>query len=107
MRYLIFGSMLFLGTLSFAAMIPLAQYNFDSQNQILSDSDESTTQNVQQALEANDSLSQQDIEFTVENGKVTLTGTVSSDSQKSMAETVVLGVNGVTWVQNDLIVKNQ
>jgi osmotically-inducible protein OsmY len=80
---------------------------FDNQTEILSDTDQSIQQQVRLALQKNSSLNSNNIQFTVENGKVTLTGTVKSDSEKSIAATTVTNVPGVTWVQNDLVINNQ
>jgi len=80
---------------------------FNDQTEILPDSDQSIQQNVRLALEKNSSLNSSNIQIYIENGKVTLSGTVSSDSEKSIAETTVMGVTGVTWVENDLVVTGQ
>ena len=63
---------------------------------------------VQSKLESsyavNDNLSALDIDTEVEDGHVTLTGTVATEDQRQMAEEVALGIEGVSAVDNQLMV---
>jgi osmotically-inducible protein OsmY len=67
--------------------------------------DKDLKQQVQNALEWEPSIDQSDIGVSVVEGIVTLRGTVSSYSEKSSAERVVLSVYGVKGVANDLDVR--
>lgn len=53
-------------------------------------------------LAAADDLRDSTINVDVDNGVVTLSGTVASAAQKTRAETLAKGVEGVTSVKNDL-----
>lgn len=64
---------------------------------------------VQSKLESsyavNDDLSALDIDTEVEDGHVTLSGTVGTEDQRQMAEEVALGIEGVSAVDNQLMVE--
>jgi osmotically-inducible protein OsmY len=51
-----------------------------------------------------DDLSALDIDTDVEGGHVTLSGTVATEDQRQMAEEVALGIEGVSAVDNQLMV---
>ncbi len=106
MKMLLLVMMIFISSVSTFLVADFGTV-FDNQTEILSDTDQSIQQQVRLALQKNSSLNSNNIQFTVENGKVTLTGTVKSDSEKSIAATTVTNVPGVTWVQNDLVINNQ
>ena len=53
-----------------------------------------------------DDLRDSTINVDVDNGVVTLTGTVASAAQKTRAQTVARGVEGVTNVRNNLTVRS-
>lgn len=57
---------------------------------------------VKQALKSSNYAQLQDANISARNGRVTLQGKVSSFYIKQMAQTIVLGVDGVAAVQNDL-----
>jgi len=57
---------------------------------------------VEQALKSSNYAQLQDANISARNGRVTLEGKVSSFYIKQMAQTIVLGVDGVAAVQNDL-----
>ncbi|HTB95690.1 MAG TPA: BON domain-containing protein [Terracidiphilus sp.] len=61
---------------------------------------------VVHALDGSAALKNDLITAATIQGKVTLAGTVSSDSSKSLAESIVKGVPGVTGVQDNLKVGN-
>lgn len=46
-----------------------------------------------------------DLKVSVDNGKVTLTGTVDEDVNKDLAKEIALGVKGITSVDNQILVK--
>ncbi|HEX2134865.1 MAG TPA: BON domain-containing protein, partial [Microvirga sp.] len=52
-------------------------------------------------------LDASEIEVTVQNREVTLSGTVNSRSEKRRAEDIAESVSGVTHVQNNLRVQSQ
>ena len=56
-------------------------------------------------LAATDDLRDSTINVDVDNAVVTLTGTVASAAQKTRAETVAKGIDGVTSVKNQLKVQ--
>ena len=68
-------------------------------------SDEALTQNVQAKLKADSTLATAPITVSTANGVVTLAGEVSSDANKSRAEQIAHGVEGVKSVTNSIIVK--
>lgn len=70
----------------------------------LSGTDDAIQQNVTLALSQNSLLQGDNIQVAVENGNVTLSGSVKSNSEKSIATTVANSVSGVTNVQNNLII---
>lgn len=61
---------------------------------------------VVHALDASQALKNDLITAATIQGRVTLAGTVSSDASKSLAESIVKGVPGVTGVQDNLKVGN-
>ena len=61
---------------------------------------------VVHALDASQSLKSDLITAATIQGEVTLSGTVSSDASKSLAESIVKGVPGVSGVHNNLKVGN-
>lgn len=61
---------------------------------------------VVHALDASQALKNDLITAATIQGQVTLAGTVSSDASKSLAESIVKGVPGVTGVQDNLKVGN-
>lgn len=67
--------------------------------------DKDLQQHVQNALEWEPSVDESDIGVSVDEGVVTLRGTVRSFSQKSMAARVALRVYGVKGIANDLEVR--
>lgn len=46
-----------------------------------------------------------DLQVSVQDGKATLTGTVEEDVNKDLARQIALGVNGITSVDNQIVVK--
>lgn len=62
---------------------------------------------IDRVLSADDLLSNLDITAAVENGKVTLMGSVASPDQKGRAEKLVRSVAGVTAVNNQLIIEER
>jgi osmotically-inducible protein OsmY len=67
--------------------------------------DKELKRNIQNALDWEPSVDAAGVGVAVENGIVTLHGTVGSYSQKTTAEHVVLHVYGVKGVANDLVVQ--
>jgi len=67
--------------------------------------DKDLKQHVQNALDWEPSIDQRDIGISVNEGIVTLRGTVQSYGEKSAAERVVLRVYGVKGLANDLEVR--
>jgi len=53
----------------------------------------------------NPHLRANDLKVSVDNGKATLTGTVEEDVNKDLAKAIALGVNGITEVDNQIVVK--
>ena len=70
-------------------------------------SDERIRENVCEALTDDDNVDATNIEVTVRNGEVILTGTVDDRFTKRMAEEVVERVSGVKDVQNQLKVRER
>lgn len=70
-------------------------------------SDERIREDVCERLTDDDYLDASDIEVTVKDGEVTLSGFVSSREDKRWAETLVERVSGVKEVQNSLRVQDQ
>jgi osmotically-inducible protein OsmY len=60
---------------------------------------------LESSYAVNDDLSALDIDTDVEGGHVTLSGTVASEDQRQMAEEVALGIEGVSAVDNQLMVE--
>ncbi len=69
-------------------------------------SDGQIEMDVVHALDASQALKNDLITAATIQGEVTLSGTVSSDSSKQLAESIVKGVAGVTQVHNNLKVGN-
>lgn len=71
---------------------------------VLAGSDEDIAKKVREALSKNSRLATdgKHIEVSVVNGKVTLTGTVTSNAEKSIAESTARNTSGVTTVSNQL-----
>jgi hypothetical protein len=59
---------------------------------------------IDTALAVDPSLSKLDVSTLVENGKVTIVGSVSSPELKQRAERIIRSIKGVTNVQNQLVV---
>ena len=72
---------------------------------ISSDLDKGIEQNLDAALVQN--RFKKDVNYSVKNGVVTLTGEVNSQSKRSLVEKVAAGVPNVQQVVNELQVKNQ
>lgn len=68
-------------------------------------SDERLKEMVSEALEDEHGVDASDVEVKVENGEVTLTGTVQDRSQKRRAEDCAEGVRGIRDVHNQIRVK--
>lgn len=68
-------------------------------------SDSAITAAVKSKLLANSSTSGMDIHVETNHGVVTLSGTVSSDAEKELAERIARNTDGVTDVTNNLNVK--
>jgi len=67
--------------------------------------DDATIQaEIEKAMEADAVLSKLDVSTLVENGRVTLAGSVKSAEQKQRVEKAVRGVKGVLSVDNQLVV---
>jgi osmotically-inducible protein OsmY len=64
--------------------------------------DELIAEDIVSALERNSTLNVEDINVKVENGKVTLSGTVSSWSERMSAYESALYTEGVTHIHDDL-----
>jgi osmotically-inducible protein OsmY len=60
---------------------------------------------LESSYAVNDDLSALDIDTDVEGGHVTLSGTVATEDQRQMAEEVALGIEGVSAVDNQLMVE--
>ena len=83
--------------------IALAQ---DSASSNVARSDGQIEMDVVHALDASQALKNDLITAATIQSEVTLSGTVSSDSSKQLAESIVKGVGGVTKVHNNLKVGN-
>ncbi|HET7370822.1 MAG TPA: BON domain-containing protein [Gammaproteobacteria bacterium] len=68
-------------------------------------SDTAITAAVKSKLLANSSTSGMDIHVETNHGVVTLSGTVTAEAEKSLAERIARNTNGVTDVTNNLEVK--
>lgn len=68
-------------------------------------SDERITEDLNERLSVDDSLDAREIEVTVLNAEVTLSGTVASRRDKRRAEDCADAVSGITHVQNNLRVR--
>jgi hypothetical protein len=68
--------------------------------------DESIQDEACQWLSANPELDASDIEVHVQNGQVTLSGTVGRRREKHLAEDIVESVSGVREVRNEIRVRN-
>jgi hypothetical protein len=69
-------------------------------------SDDRINEDVQETLMRDPEIDASDIEVDVNNGEVTLTGSVPTKHQKRLAEDVVEDLSGVRDVQNNLRVSN-
>ncbi|MHB1215892.1 MAG: BON domain-containing protein [Thiobacillus sp.] len=67
--------------------------------------DAAITTSIKGKYLADDTLKGLDISVETQQGVVTLTGSVQSDSAKELATTIAQGVDGVTSVNNQLTVK--
>lgn len=70
-------------------------------------SDETLVKNVQAKLKADPTLAKSPITVTASSGIVTLVGEVTSEANKSRAEELAKGVEGVKSVTNNLVTKPQ
>lgn len=70
-------------------------------------SDERIQEQLNDALTDDDMLDASDIEVTVKNGEVTLSGTVKNREAKRRAEDIVEGVSGVSNVENRIRVSTE
>jgi hypothetical protein len=70
-------------------------------------SDERIREDVNDRLTDHDFLDASDIEVSVSNGEVTLTGTVNNRYAKRLAEEIAESVSGVTNVENRLRVSRE
>jgi hypothetical protein len=66
--------------------------------------DASIQSHIDTALATDPTLSKLDVSTLVENGKVTIVGSVSSAELKQRAERIIRSIKGVTNVQNQLVV---
>ena len=71
-----------------------------------SEKDDGIVSSAKQSYVFRTYLKDDDIEIQSKEGVVTLTGTVSDTSNKSLARETVAGLSGVTSVDNKLVVKN-
>jgi hyperosmotically inducible periplasmic protein len=69
--------------------------------------DKATTAKVKTDLLADPVVKGSEVKVEVYGGKVQLAGFVDTQQQKDRAADIARRVNGVQWVKNDLIVKNQ
>src|ERR1700758_4209886 len=91
------------GVIALAGAMALAQ---DAASSSASRSDGQIEMDVVHALDASQALKNDLITAATIQGEVTLSGTVSSDSSKQLAESIVKGVPGVSKVHNNLKVGN-
>lgn len=70
-------------------------------------SDERILEDVNERLTQHDRIDASEIEVRVEQGEVTLSGTVDTRSAKHLAEDVAEGVSGVCDVQNNIRVRRE
>ena len=98
-RSLIFKILSGIGVIALAGAMALAQ---DASSR----SDGQIEMDVVHALDASQALKNDLITAATIQGEVTLSGTVSSDSSKQLAESIVKGVQGVSRVHNNLKVGN-
>lgn len=67
--------------------------------------DDATIQSrIESAIAADPSLSKLDVSTLVENGKVTIVGSVKSTDVKQRVERVIRGIRGVANVDNQLVI---
>jgi osmotically-inducible protein OsmY len=66
--------------------------------------DASIQAHIDTALAADPMLSKLDVSTLVENGKVTIVGSVGSAELKQRAERIIRSIKGVTNVENQLVV---
>jgi hypothetical protein len=67
--------------------------------------DERIAEEVNDVLTENDSLDATEVQVSVQNGEVTLSGTVDNRFERRLAEDLADSVSGVQHVQNNLRVK--
>jgi osmotically-inducible protein OsmY len=70
-------------------------------------SDERITEEICEQLTRNDEIDPSDIEVSVQNGEVTLTGNVEDRRFKRMAEDIAERVSGVSEVSNQIRIKKK
>lgn len=102
-KSLIFKIFSGVGVIALAGAMALAQDAAPSNGQR---SDGQIEMDVVHALDGSQALKNDLITAATIQGEVTLSGTVSSDSSKQLAESIVKGVQGVTNVHNNLKVGN-
>jgi osmotically-inducible protein OsmY len=68
-------------------------------------SDERVRDDVSEVLERHHEIDASEIEVKVENGEVTLSGTVEDRRAKRLAEDIIEGMPGVTEVHNQIRVR--
>jgi osmotically-inducible protein OsmY len=91
----------------------LVASNFDVDNQLKVEfspeepqlTDNEITDNIQNILKWNDDVNPVNIRVNVENGSVTLSGSVSRSREKSKVESIVNSAKGVVDVLNEIEVK--
>ncbi len=69
--------------------------------------DKATTAKVKTDLLVSPDVKGRDVKIEVYQGRVQLAGFVDSQHEKDCAGNIARRVNGVQWVKNDLVVKNQ
>lgn len=91
----------------------LVARNYDIDNQLKVEfspqepelTDNEIIENIQNILKWNDNINPVNIRVDVENGSVTLSGSVSRSREKSKAENIVNSAKGVVDVKNEIKVK--
>lgn len=94
------------GVLMLAAAMSAAQATPAATTQTSQRTDGQIEMDVVKALDSATQLKNDLITAATIQGQVTLSGTVSSQTSKTLAETIVKGVPGVTGVQNNLTIGN-
>ena len=82
-------------------------FGFGARVQGITEADKTLGRQIMQQLRSDSSLlaSLPMVRMSIDNGKVTLTGTVNSEQDKKSIETAVQGISGVATVDNQLQVK--